>query len=68
MKITSKKTRRPPRTYPRLRGQARELASKFIAEEVRSGLPRKQAIAVGISRARAAETKTRLNRIIARYL
>jgi hypothetical protein len=37
----------------KLRGQARELASKFIAEEIRTGkYPRKQAIAIGISRAR----------------
>lgn len=37
----------------KLRDQARELASKFIAEEIRTGkYPRKQAIAIGISRAR----------------
>jgi hypothetical protein len=37
----------------KLRGQTRELASKFIAEEIRTGkYPREQAIAIGISRAR----------------
>lgn len=42
----------------KLRGQTRELASKFIAEEIRTGkYPREQAIAIGISRARRqAET------------
>jgi hypothetical protein len=37
-----------------LRGKAKSLASKFIAEEVHTDqYPRKQAIAIGISRARS---------------
>ncbi len=45
-----------PRSSEKLRGQTRELASKFIAEEIRTGkYPRKQAIAIGISRARRQE-------------
>jgi hypothetical protein len=40
------------------RGKARDLASDFIAEEMRTKkYPRKQAIAIGISRARAASKK-----------
>lgn len=46
------------RKYPKLRGETREKASKYVAEEVRTGkYPRKQAIAIGISRARAAAKK-----------
>ena len=46
--------------YPKLRGRARELAGKFIAEEVRTGkYPREQAVAVGISRAREEARKNR---------
>jgi len=44
----------------KLRGEARSLASKFIAEEVRTGkYPREQAVAVGISRARTVSAKKR---------
>lgn len=44
----------------KLTGKARTLASKFIAEEVETGkYPRKQAIAIGISRARAETTEER---------
>jgi hypothetical protein len=44
----------------KLRGEARALASKFIAEEVRTGkYPREQAVAVGISRAMAEASATR---------
>ena len=40
--------------YPKLRGRARELASKYIAEEFRTGKYKpSQAKAIGISRARA---------------
>jgi hypothetical protein len=46
--------------YPKLRGRARELVSKFIAEEVRTEkYPREQAVAVGISRAREETRKSR---------
>jgi len=60
--------KKPNKRYPKLRGLARELASKFIAEEVRSGLPRRQAAAVGMSRARAAQKHTELDKIVAKYL
>lgn len=43
--------------YPRLRGRVRELASEYIAEEVRAG--KENPVAVGISRARAAVKKSR---------
>lgn len=46
----------------KLRGKARELAARFIAEEMRAGRPQKQAIAIGIARARRA-TKQRENPI-----
>lgn len=44
----------------KLAGKVRELASKYIAEEIETGkYPRKQAIAIGISRAKAASKKTK---------
>lgn len=65
-----KRKKTSPKKYPKLRGSARSLASKFIAEETRSGLPRKQAIAVGISRARAraSQKKAKPDKIVAKYL
>ncbi len=63
-----KRKKTSSKKYPRLRGRARTLASKFIAEETLSGLPRKQAIAVGISRARAVQKQTELDKIVAKYL
>ena len=50
----------------------KRLAPEFIAEEVRTGrYPRKQAIAIGISRAKAQAKKIRrsdeISRIMARY-
>lgn len=47
----------PKKRYEKLQSQTRKLASKFIAEEVRTKkYHRKQAIAIGISR---AKTKTK---------
>jgi hypothetical protein len=44
----------------KLTGKTRTLANKFIAEEVKTGkYPRKQAVAIGISRARAKTAKSR---------
>lgn len=52
-KKTSKK-------QPKLRGKIRDLASKYIAEEIETKkYPRAQAIAIGISRARAQGSATR---------
>jgi len=57
--MTKKKTKRTKRKTstkrrPKLSRRVQELASIFIAEEMRSGqYPRAQAIAIGISRARA---------------
>jgi hypothetical protein len=56
----------------KLRGRTRELASKYVAEEVRTGkFPRRQAIAVGISRAREEARRRRragqVRDIMARY-
>ena len=50
------------RKYPKLRGKAKAMASKYIAEEMESGYPRKQAIAIGLSRARIAAKKPRKNK------
>ena len=63
---------RTKRKKTKLRGEARELASKFIAEEMETHkYPRKQAIAIGISRAKRASkishTKTRLKRLLTKY-
>jgi hypothetical protein len=61
------------RTKPRkLTGKTRSLAGKFIAEEVRTGrYSREQAVAIGISRARAAAAETRrrarISAIMSRY-
>jgi hypothetical protein len=64
-KQTKKKT---SKKYPKLLGRAHELAGKFIAEEVRAGYPQKQAVAIGISRARSAAKKTKVNEIARKYL
>lgn len=58
--------------YPKLRGRARELASKYIAEEFRTGKYKpSQAKAIGISRARAEVGKgtvaSKLKAILSRY-
>ena len=63
----------PKKTRAKLRGKTRSLASKFIAEEMRTRkYPRPQAIAIGISRAKAKVKKesfeTRLQAIIEKYL
>ena len=56
----------------KLRGKAKVLASRFIAEEMETHkYPRKQAIAIGISRAKRASkvshTKTRLTSLLKKY-
>ena len=51
--------------YPKLRGKTRELAGKYVAEEIRTGkFPRNQAVAVGISRAREETRRSRRARAI----
>jgi hypothetical protein len=62
--MTKKKTKK----YPKLRGQSRKLAGKYIAEEMQAGYPRKQAIAIGISRARSVKKKTKIYEIARKYL
>ena len=62
--------KRPKRA--KLTGKSRELASEYVAEEVRTGkYPRAQAIAIGISRARseaaAARRRTQISGIVKRY-
>jgi hypothetical protein len=57
---------------PKLRGRTRELASRFVAEEIETHkYPRKQAIAIGLSRARqqtkVAHHTTRLRNILTKY-
>ena len=52
--------------------RASELSSKFVAEEIRTGkYPRKQAVAVGLSRARTTlmkeNHKRQLDAILTRY-
>jgi hypothetical protein len=56
----------------KLTGKTRSLAGKFIAEEVRTGkYSREQAVAIGISRAKAAVAETRrrsrISAIMRRY-
>jgi len=57
---------------PKLRGRTKELASRFIAEETKTGqYPRKQAIAIGISRAKAeskkVQTMNRVRNLLSKY-
>lgn len=60
-----KKTRKTSAKQPKLQGTTRSLASQYIAEEMRTQkYPRKQAIAIGISRARAKTKKERQKRTI----
>ena len=50
----------PMKTYPKLTNRVQKLASKYISEEIETGqYPRKQAIAIGISRAKAKIKKSR---------
>ena len=56
----------------KLTAREKKLASRYIAEEIETGkYPRKQAIAIGISRAKAQAKKIRrsdeISRIMARY-
>ena len=56
----------------KLRGRARTLAKKYIAQEQRTGqYPRKQAVAIGISRAKSEIKRERLhqklNRLAVKY-
>ena len=57
---------------PKLRGKAKTLASKYVAEEVSTRkYPLKQAVAIGISRARSeakeSRTVSRLKAMLKRY-
>lgn len=53
----------------KLRGRARKEASKFIAEEVRTGkYTRKQAVAIGIARARRATRTRPVDLLVKEYL
>ena len=56
----------------KLTSKEKKLASQYIAEEIETGkYPRKQAIAIGISRAREQTKKTirenEISRIMSRY-
>jgi hypothetical protein len=46
---------------------AKPQVSKLIAQEMRTGRPRAQAIAIGFSRARAAVKQSKLDKIVAKY-
>lgn len=51
-------TKKPPRKYPKLTGRTKELADKYIAEEMETQkYSRAQAQAIGISRAKAKVKK-----------
>ena len=59
--------------YTKLTAREKRLASKCIAEEIETGqYPRRQAIAIGISRARTAAKKTspksKIASIVEKYL
>lgn len=56
--------KRSRKMLPKLAGARRELASKFIAEEMGTGkYPRKQAVAIGISRARKGKSTKLVHRL-----
>ena len=59
-------TRSKPRKK-RLSRDARKLVSKFIAQERRTGMPPRQAVAVAFSRSRAREAKMKLNELVKKY-
>lgn len=64
--------RQPTKKRPKLRGKVETLASKFIAEEMRTHkYPKQQAIAIGISRARTKVKEStmvsRLKGMLAKY-
>jgi FixJ family two-component response regulator len=54
------------KTKKKLTKRERQLASRFIEEEY-GHFPRKQAVAVGISRARREAERERMKAIIAKY-
>lgn len=61
-----------PKKKRKLTDKEKKLASRYIAEEIETGkYPRKQALAIGISRAQAAAKKTShkhsIASIMARY-
>lgn len=64
----TKKTKKTVKRYPRLVGKSREKASKYIAQERRAGRPIEQAVAIGISRVRAEQKKSRIMAVAAKYL
>ena len=52
----------------KLTPRERELASRFIPQEFRAKYRGKQAVAIGISRARSQAEKERLDEIVSKYL
>jgi len=55
-----KSKKRQKKEYPKLQGRAKKLASKYIAEEMNTRkYGRKQAIAIGLSRARTKAAKAK---------
>ena len=63
---------KPTKKRTKLRGRVKTLASKFIAEEMRTRkYPQQQAIAIGISRAKAKVKEStmvsRLKSMLAKY-
>ena len=63
--LEPKSMRRKLLKRPKLQNRTKELASEYIAEEMKTRqYPRKQAIAIGISRAKAKSKKVRtMNRV-----
>lgn len=62
-----KRKKSSSKKYPKMTRTQRIRASKFIREEFQAGRRGKQAVAIGLSRERAAEKKSEIERIIARY-
>jgi hypothetical protein len=59
--------------YPKLTPEEKRLATRFIPEEIATGqYPQKQAVAIGINRAKAAakerSPRTRIESIMEKYL
>jgi len=63
-----KKTTKKTKKYPRLSRQESELAGEYIAQEFRAGRRKKQAVAIGLGRARTAAAKAKIDKIVAKYL
>ena len=58
----------PKKKYKKLTPREKKLASRFVPQEFHAGYRGTQAVAIGISRARAQAEKEKINKIVDKYL